>query len=124
MSAAFENIWESRVEWVEIVKRCLVVRLADGENIEVEMERKKGKYLKSLKGWLLDHRNLRLHLHPGTRWMEAEAEFLVFRPKSGLNLPGTFLRVEEGEALCGVEVEFSYSCFLTLFLEVKLCVSF
>ena len=68
MSAAFENVWESRVEWVEIVKRCLVVRLADGENIEVAMERKKGKYLKSLKGWLLDHRNLRLHLHPGSRW--------------------------------------------------------
>ena len=116
MSAAFENVWENRVEWVEIVKRCLVVRLADGENIEGEMERKKGKYLKSLKGWLLDHRNLRLHIHPGTRWMEAEGEFLVFRPKSGLNLPGTFLRVEEGEALCGVEVGFSYSCFLTLFI--------
>ena len=116
MFPAFENVWESRVEWVEIVKRCLVVRLADGDNIEVEMERKKGKYLKSLKGWLLDHRNLRLHLHPGTRWMEAEAEFLVFRPKSGLNLPGTFLRVEEGEAFCRVEVEFSYSNFLKVFL--------
>ena len=105
-----ENVWETAIAGVTVVREKLLLRLPEVEeigHIRQLMEEKKGSFCAKLKGWLIDYRNLfdtSCPFDSSGRWVNVEAEFAVFKPQPGLQLSTTFVELKDGQALCGVEV--------------------
>ena len=109
-----ENVWEGQTAGVEIVRASLLLRLADGQDEAGQLlEEMKGTYLKKVKGWLIDYRNLQTSpSNQSGSWVDVEGEFAVFKPVRGLQISTTFMNLEGGQALCGVVVRITIINFI------------
>ena len=115
-----ENVWEGRTAGVKVVRTSLLLRLSEGEDVEQLLEEMKGSYSKKLKGWLLDYRSLIVSTFGSSDyWVEVQGDFAVYKPLPGLQISTTFMRVEDGQALCGVLVRVIYIRLLTNFIKMN-----
>ena len=116
---ASENVWEGQTAGVEIVRASLLLRLADGQDEAGQLlEEMKGTYLKKVKGWLIDYRNLQTSpSNQSGSWVDVEGEFAVFKPVRGLQISTTFMSLEGGQAVCGILVRITFIQLLSIIIR-------
>ena len=103
--SASENVWEGRTAGVKLVRASLLLRLSDGQDEGELLEEMKGEYSKKLDGWLVDFRDLKSSpYNPSGKWVNVDGIFAVFKPVRGLQISTTFMKLEGGQAVCGILV--------------------